>query len=76
MGMVGLEVTKTQLADGTWLIDEPVTGQCGVGATAAEAWDDLEQTLREYLAGLRTRRHQLAPWLREHLAFLEDRMAP
>lgn len=67
-----LDISLTQTQDGQWVADERITFQFGVGATANAAVADLIGTLKNYRGVLRARRYQLAPYLREHLRWLES----
>lgn len=60
---------------GKWFVDEPITGEFGVGDSPQEAVADLIATLSGYVDALRKRRYQLAPQLRSHLSWLENQIA-
>lgn len=66
-----LELGITQSSDGSWIADERVTGQFGVGTTPPDAVADLFATISGYLAVLQARRYQLAPHLLKQLEWLE-----
>ncbi len=70
-----LDISLTQTQGGQWVADERVTLQFGVGTAPTDAVADLMETLIEYREILRARRYRLAPYLREHLIWLESALA-
>lgn len=70
-----IQIALQQTKDGSWIADDPETGQFGVGASADEAVRDLLMTLLEYRDVLRARRHSLSSALAGHLGLLERRFA-
>ena len=66
-----IDISLIQAQDGQWIADEKVTLQFGVGTAPNEATADLMGTLADYREVLRARRYLLAPYLQQHLAWLE-----
>ncbi len=66
-----IPIVVSQTEDGTFIVDEPVTGVFGHGETASEAFDDFMHALMEYRNLLGKDSPNISERLAGHLKFIE-----